>query len=218
MTEQAETTAVKVNPGADTVVKAFYEEALNLELSATDRIILSLADMAAATETLTMIQALKRAMEGKRKEYVSPLQNHVKAVNDTFKGLMEPVEEADRILRGKMLAFQEAEMKKRIEQERINRLRREAAEAEAALKDEPVEPVELIKPDLPLPSRVVTEGGTTGTRTIRKWRVLDIRQVPAEYLIVDNGRVTKAVKAGIGAIPGIEIYEEKVLTVEARGA
>jgi len=206
---------VKVNPEADVVVEEFYQEALSLRESATITAVQSLEDIKVATDTLSMIQTLKRAMEDKRKEYVSPLQGYVKAINDTFKGLMVPIEEADRIIRNKILAFQKAEDDKRREQERINRLRIEAAEAEKKLTGEVSEPVELVKPDEPLPERITTDTGEVGSRTIRKWEMENFALLPDEYKTPDTVKIGKLVRNGIPSIPGVRIYEEKVLTVEA---
>ena len=217
--EQTDTVTLKVRPEADAIVWAFYQETLNLLAWARTTAVYSLEDIKAASDLLVTIRNLKRTMEGERKEYVSPLQGYVKAINDTFKGLMQPVEEADNILSGKILAFQKAEREKREEQERINRLRQEAAEAEKALNGDVSEPVELIKFDEPLPKRVTTDTGEVGTRSIRKWEVVNKAEVPEDYKEINNGMVTRAVKAGIGAIPGIRIYDEDTLTVEiAKGA
>ena len=56
---------------------------------------------------------VKKAMEAKRKDYLKPFQDHVKETNDAFRSLMEPVEIADAVTRGKILAFK-AELVRRI--------------------------------------------------------------------------------------------------------
>ena len=216
--EQTDTAMVKVNPEADALVKSFYNEALQLRDSAAATSVLNVEDIQTATDTLTMIQKLKRAMEDKRLEYVRPLQGYVKALNDTFKGLMDPIEEADRLLRERILSYHKAEQEKREEQERINRLRLEAAMAEKALKGEVSEPVELIIPDAPLPERIATDTGEIGTRTITKWELLDFSLLPDEYKIPDSAKIGKVVRAGIPSIPGVRIYSEKILAVEASKA
>ena len=213
--DPTDTAIIKVNPNADEVVSAFYQNALDLREVSTITAIQSLEDIKDATDLLTTISNLKKAVEEKRKEYVSPLQGYVKAINDTFKGLMGPVEEADRIIRDKILAFQKAEEDKRREQERINRLRIEAAKAEEALKGEVSGPVVLITPDESLPERITTDTGELGTRTIRKWEVEDFALLPDEYKLPDANKIGRVVRAGIPSIPGVRIYEEKVLTVEA---
>lgn len=212
--EQTNTVLVKVKPEADALVESFYQETLNLRETATIMAIHSIKDIEAASDLLVTIRNLKRTMEDKRKEYVSPLQGYVKAINDTFKGLMEPVEAADRLLSGKILAFGKAEEEKRKEQERINALRLEAAEAERALNGNVSEPVELIKPNEPLPERITTDIGEIGTRTLRKWELKDFSAVPDEYKTIDIAKIGKVVRAGIPSIPGIRIYEEKTLTAE----
>ena len=207
-----ETAVVKIDPNSDVAVREFYEKALKLRTFAASLVVDSADSAKLATDTLSTIAQVKKGLKQKREEFVKPLNGHVKAVNDAFKVLSEPIEEADRTVREKVAAHLQAEQARREEEQRINRLRQEAAEAEARLTGAPAEPVQLIHS--PGPERTVTESGAMGGRKIRKWRLLDIRQVPVEYLMVDNGRVTKAVKAGIGSIPGIEIYEELGVTIE----
>jgi hypothetical protein len=46
--------------------------------------------------------------------------------------------------------------------------------------------------------------------------VEDITKVPAEYLIVNEVVIGKLVRAGIPSIPGIRIWEEEILKVNAK--
>lgn len=89
-----------------------------------------------ATAFLAAIAKAKRESESARKTLTKPLSEHVKMINDGFKQRTVPLDEADRIVREKVLAYQqEAEKRARAEQERIERERREAeAKAEAERK------------------------------------------------------------------------------------
>jgi len=62
----------------------------------------------------------------------------------------------------------------------------------------------------PKAETVKVEEGTAYVRTQRKWRTLDVDQVPDAYVqrLVDPVKVDMAVKNGIKEIPGIHIYEE----------
>ena len=84
------------------------------------------------------------------------------------------------------------------------------------LKGELTESVNLVEVSSEAPKRISTGMGTVGQRMIRKWEVIDAAQVPEEYKILDSAKITKVVKAGIPSIPGIRIYEEPILTVNAR--
>lgn len=200
----------------DSDIKTFYLEAVKLQEFAIERVIATAEDLKPATDDLSIIAKVKKALEEKWKGFVRPLQDHVKEINDAFKALMLPIGEADRITRDKILGFNKEQERIRQEQEEINRKRQEAAEAEMRLKGELSESVNLVEVAEEAPKRVSTEMGTTGQRMIKKWELVDMAQVPEEYKILDSARVTKVVKAGIPSIPGIRIYEEPIITVKAR--
>ena len=194
----------------------WYGEGVKLQQYAESRIIKTPDDMKLANDDLTIIARLKKAMEERRKELVKPLKDEQDRINADYKSLMAPVLDADRITRDKMLGFNAEQERIRREQEEINRKRIEAAEAEMKLKGEMTEPLNLVEVVPEPPRRVSTEMGTSGTIKVRKWRLVDIAKVPPEFLLVDAGKVTKLVKAGIGSIAGIEIYEEDTLRVNTR--
>ncbi len=98
------------------------------------------------------------------------------------------------------------------------------AEEEAAALQEQIEAARLatenaIRDTAMAPRQVqvaappkVTAAGTS-FRTVWKFRVLDLAQVPREYMILNEqmvGALARSTK-GAMAIPGIEIYEEKTI-------
>ena len=214
---EATTALAKVNPQNDTEVMAFYSQALELQKYAELRIITTAADLRPATDDLSIISKVKKGMKERREEYLLPFQEHIKETNEAYKTLMLPIEQADKITRDKILAFQAEQERIRREQEAINRLRMEAAQKDAALHNGEIsEPVGLVEVAPEAPKRVSTEMGTVGQRMIRKWEVIDFSAVPDEFKLIDAGKITKIVKAGIGSIAGIRIWEEPILTVNAR--
>lgn len=83
----------------------------------------------AATEFLGEIATAKRKGETARKFLVEPLNKHVKAINARFKAAAEPLEQADQLVRGKVIAFQRAEAERvAAEQARLDAERRAAEE------------------------------------------------------------------------------------------
>ena len=77
---------------------------------------------------------------------------------------------------------------------------------------EPVIPSESLAP--PKQNTIITDSGAKMTRKKeRKWRLIDISKVPAEYLKLDEKTINKLVKAGIPAIEGIEIYFEDNIAI-----
>ena len=213
-----ETTAlIKANPNTDAEVISFYNEAIRLQEYAQARVITTIKDLKPATDDLSIIAKLRKAMEEKRKSYLQPFQEHIKEVNEAYKKLMEPIEIADQITRKKILAFQTEQERIRREQEEINRLRMEAAQKEAALHEgEITEPVQLIEVAPETSKRVSTDMGTIGQRKIRKYRIVDFALLPDQYKIENSALLNKVVKAGIPSIPGVEIYEETILAINTR--
>ena len=212
------TALVEIRPDLDMQVKAFYNEAIKAKEYAEARVIATVDDLKPATDNLSLIAKLKKAMEDKRKEYVKPLQDHVKAINDAFRTLMEPIEHADAVIRQKILNFQLKQRLIREEQERINELRLLAANAEMELKGELTESVNLIEVIPEVIKRTMTDMGSTGMRDNWTWELEDIKLVPVEYLMVNAGILTPVVKASKGKIPisGIRIFNRPILAVNTK--
>ncbi|KKM90758.1 hypothetical protein LCGC14_1235470 [marine sediment metagenome] len=214
--ENQTTALVRVQPEIDPQVVAFHEQAVGLLEYAERRVIATIEDLKPATEDLAAIANIKKALEGLRVEYVKPLQDHVKAINETFRQLMEPILAADMITRAKVLAFQaKIEILKQA-QEKVNHLREEAAVLDATIHGgELSEPTELIPVQAAVPTRTVTDMGTAGQRKLWKWEVVDFALLPDDFKVPNPGLLTAAVRGGKREIPGVEIYEEAVLTVRA---
>lgn len=210
------TALVKVKPEVDQAVIALHEQSIKLEQYAMALVITSDGDIKSATNDLSIISGLKKAIEEKRKEYTQPINEHLKAINEAFKTLTEPLSSADKITRQKILDYRGEQERQRQEAEKIAQLEREAAERKAALTGEPIVVPEVVEAPPAAPNHYRTEMGTLGQRMIRKWELLDMSQVPEEYKILDSAKITKVVKAGIPSIAGIRIYEEPILTVTTK--
>ncbi len=210
--EKTETALVKINPEADMQVQAFYKEALGLQKYAETRVIKTVEDLKPANDDLNIIRRLRKAMEEKRKEYVSPLNDHVKAINNAFKTLMEPVEIADKITGDKMLAFNREQDRIRREQEEINRLRQLAASKDAALHNGEIsEPVNLVEVIPEAPRQTRTEMGSSGMRDNWTFEIISFADLPDEYKMPDATKIGKVVRAGLRNIPGVRIFNQPII-------
>jgi hypothetical protein len=60
----------------------------------------------------------------------------------------------------------------------------------------------------------IEQNKVAGTRRVWTHKVLDLGQVPQEYLLVtlDAKKVKEAIAAGVRVIPGLEIYQELTIT------
>jgi hypothetical protein len=217
-TEETSTIAIiNVAPGKDSAVLALQDQVLGLLTYAQTRFILSDDDVKLATDDLTLMSGLKRAIEAKRKEYVDPINTHLKEINEKFRLLTDPLAQADGMTREKVLAYRMEVQRLRKEAEEINRLRLEAAQREAAMhQGEISEEVKVLEVPTAPPAHVRTDVGTLGTSTVWKFEVTDFALLPADYKMVDASKLGKVVRAGLHTIAGVRIWEEETLRVTGR--
>jgi hypothetical protein len=152
---------------------------------------------------------------------ISTLDDVQRATNDlslttNCKKRMEPIEQADTIPRQTVLAHQKEQARIAAEQERINTLKMEAAKAEAALNNGEIKEEINLVPITAVPEKVNADIGSLGTMKIKKYRIINFAILPDQYKIENVVLLNKVVKAGIPSIPGVEIYEEETLRVNAR--
>lgn len=153
-------------------------------------------------------KAHKEAVAQKKK-YENPLIDAEKIVTLQIISYMDKLEKIR--IEAEEKAKREEEERKKIEEEKMK------AALEASNSGDIEEATRIIKeeipeqkPYIPLPPSPKLEG--MSIRKIWKWRIIDINQVPREYLIVDSTKVGSLVRATRGKIniPGIEAYSEKV--------
>jgi len=200
---------VRIKPESDLVIASLREEVLRLYEYAGSIVVDSIDGMKRATEDLSLMANIKKALEGKRKEYLGPLQDHVKTVNDTFKTISEPLAMADGLLRSKILAWKK-------KQEELKRLAEEVEKAKQSTSPEIAKQAAALEvPEAQIVKRVHTGVGDSGTRKVKKFEVEDFAKVPDEYKVLDVAKVGKLVRAGLEVIPGIRIFEEDTVVVSA---
>jgi len=158
----------------------------------------------AASEGLKRVRQTLRKCEEVRTALVKPLNDHIRFINNEFKKVTTPLKNLDKEITQKIMLYrQEVEKQRAIEQERLNK------EAEARLESSLIPEAIAIIAEAQRKS-IYMETGKVTFMTIRKWRLINIGAVPRDLLILNEAEVTKLVKAGIQAIPGIEIYTEEV--------
>jgi len=213
-----ETAIIKVNPAIDERFISLHSEARKLRQAAMDCVITSDEDVKRVTNDLSILSRLKKTIEEKRKDYTAPINDHLKFINECFKILSTPLDEADQITRKKIILYRAEEKRKADEIAEINRLRQEAAAREAILSGtgEITEPTVFIEPPAAPATTVRTESGTLGTTHIWKGEVIDFALLPDEYKTVDYVKLGKVIRAGLHSIPGVRIWEEESLKISPR--
>lgn len=115
------------------------------------------------------------------------------------KDYLEPIQEAQALLRRKMGAFQTLKEQQRAEEEALLR-----AEAKTQGLDESL---------VVLPPKEKDEG--VSYREVWEWKVTSFQQVPDEYKQLDEGKIGKAVRAlkDRHGIPGIQAIMRKTAVI-----
>ena len=169
--------------------------------------------------------ALAKEMDAKRKEMTKPLDDAKKRIMDFFRGPLETLDQAGKVIERKMLAW-------KAEQDRIRR-EAEAAAAEAQRKEreklqrqadaaakkgqeEKAAALQAAAQAAPVaPVIAVPEAKADGisTRAVWKWEVVDRNAIPREFLIVDEKTVGAVVRArgGDTNIAGIRVWAEETI-------
>jgi len=212
------TAVVKIAPEEDKAVIAIHEKSLRLEHYAKVLVLSSVDDVKRATNDLSIITGLKKAIEEKRREYTQPINEHLKAVNEAFKTLTEPLINANKLTKDKMLAYDAEVTRKRQEQEAINRKRQEAADMEAKLKGEVTEPVNLVEVT-PLASKSVsTDMGTVSKTDCWKYEVIDFTLLPNEFKLPDTVMLNSIAKKyhNLKEIPGVRFFNDPIISMRNR--
>ncbi len=217
---EAETTTaiINISPGTDAMVLSLREQVNSLLKYAESRLIATDDDVKRATEDLSLVSALKKSVESKRKEYIGPLNDHLKTINDIFKSLTEPLAQADGMTRQKILTYRNNQEQKRREAEEINRQKQELAQREAAFNgtgEITIDTTPVVVPPAP-PAHVRTEVGNLGTAKIWKFEVEDFKALPDEYKMPDSAKLGKVVRAGLHSIPGVRIWSEDTLKISTK--
>jgi hypothetical protein len=205
----------RIDPRLDVEILKFYEEAKKLLDYANARTIATLEETKLATDDLSLISKVKKTMEQKRKDYLQPFQEHVKEVNEIYKALMQPIEQADVVTRQKILAYQREQSRIKAEQEEINRLRMEAAQKEATLNNGEIKEAVNLVDVVNIPKKVYTDNGTLGTSKIWKFEIEDKSKIPLDYLEPDMVKIGKVIRAGVN-IPGVKSWQEESLRITTK--
>jgi len=160
--------------------------------------------LTAAVDFLGNIALAKKEMDSRRRFFTDPLNQQVKSINDLFRDYSEPLVEADKTVRSKVLAYQAEEAKKAAEQQQKAYEEARATEGFVPIMGE--EPEKTVR----------ASAGSASTRQVWTFKIVDPSLVPDEYKLIDEKKIAAVVKAGIRQIPGVEIYSTSSLVVTGR--
>lgn len=210
-----------------------FAEAIEFEaslISAETFLVKDHLEFDAASAKLKEVKAQAKKLDEKRREMTRPLDASKQAIMDFFRPVEAQLVDAERVIKQAMLKFSQEQARiqelerKRLQDEANERARveRERLEAEAmaalatgnaAKSEERLTEAETVTaPIMKAPDRKPTASGVA-IRKIRKARVLDVKLVPREFMIVNEPALNALAKTteGPSTIPGVEFYTEESL-------
>jgi hypothetical protein len=169
--------------------------------------------MVVATDTLSIIKDISKAMEKQRKLRVDPLNKEVKDINAEYKPLSTDLEKAEKYIKSEMISYS-------------NEVDRKAAEAAAKLEarvekgtmrtDTAMRKMDDIET---MGSSVEGNKGSINFRMVRVVKIVDVTKIPAKYL--NDEKVLDAIKSAVRTdvingtlVDGVEVVEEKQIAAK----
>lgn len=170
------------------------------------------AESIEAGRMLVQLKSWKAQVEQKRQFFTRPLKEHVKRIEAMFKPVVERLDEADGVIRGKVLNYRaEAEKNAREAQARLME-QAEAAQQEGnsdaalALATEATEAVNTQK-------TMLLDEGSMQVKKVWDFEVEDYAAIPREFFSFDEKKVRLAIRAGQRDIAGLRIFQKDQLAV-----
>jgi len=160
----------------------------------------SVDDYKKALEYLLSLAMIKLELDSKRQFFTKPLYDQMRRINTYFDQYLKPIEEADKILRQKIVQYRALKWEefKQQEKEIYERIKNDLGSANL--------PPVVVTPTLA--KNEVVSGGEINFRVVKKWTIEDESKLPREYLKPDEKKIAEAVKKGEG-IPGVKVYTEE---------
>lgn len=140
------------------------------------------SDQEFAAEILRDVKEKYRQVEEKRTSITGPLNQALRGVNDLFRPLKTALEDAERLLKGKIAGYQQ----------RVDEQNRQALE-EAAEAETPEEAQQVLAT-----TRTVQSPQGVNVRHVWKPKVTDASKLPREYLMPNMSKLEAHAKAAKG--------------------
>lgn len=167
--------------------------------------ITSAKDVEESADILHNIKLVEKAVIEKKEEITKPLMASLAATRDLFKPFEEAFDSARKMIKRKIIDFNEAEQQRiAAKNEKLAaRVAKGTMTAETAAQ----------KMDAVGQAKTSVSGsvGAIQTRKITKVRVIDEAAIPREYLVPDISKITIAVLQENKTVPGTEKYTETII-------
>ncbi len=173
------------------------------EQAATALQIKTADDMLSATELLGKIKIVGKLITEKKESIIKPLNLALKNARAFFIPIEEQFNNAEKIVKNKMVAFQSEELQKA--QKKTEEIE-EKVESGKMSFEKAVEKIEKIVPQ----KNITTNNGAIQFRTIKDIVIEDEKKLPREYLVPNVAKIRKVALEGI-LIPGVKVVEKQIV-------
>lgn len=180
-----------------------------------------------AREQLMQIKGIQKQIEATRTAITKPINDALARVNDLFRPAKDRALELEQSLKSAIVKYSEiverrkAEDLARLEKEKqaeFMRLTEEAKKAESNgqwfAADDLMTKATLVETAKPVSAVVAPTVAGQAMKTVWKFKIVDEKLIPREYLSVNETAIRQVVTAlkDKTSIPGIEIYSEKSIS------
>ena len=182
-------------------------------------------EFTSASEKLKEIKAHQKILEGYRKSMTQPIDVAKKMILDFFRSPEEKLASAERILKSALIGYEEEQEKERREAQRLldekaekerQSMLKKAESLREKGKEEKADILEAKSALVSAPLAQANKPQVAGQsiQTLYDFEILDPLLIPREYLLVDEVKIRKVVKAlkEDTRIPGIKVITKKSLS------
>ncbi len=193
--ETAGTAIVKVDPGTAPSFAQHLEAAKRMVEIAKSCEILTEADAKAVNDDLNAMAELEKAIDAERKTFTVPLNGYLSSINGEYKLITDPLTEAKQIYRKLLTAWKVEQQRKAAEVEKLNRDAIDVARRQAEASGTGEYTAEIKPVPVPfVPKLTRTDQGKSGLVDNWKFEIVDIDEVPREYMIPDEAMLNSIAK------------------------
>lgn len=178
-------------------------QATKAEAAATALQIKTVDDLTAATEILGKIKTVGKMITTKKETITKPLNEALKNVRAFFAPLEKQWWDAEKIVKDKMIDYQNDQLAKAAKQ--TEKVEEKVAAGKMSF-EKAAEKIEAVTPQ----KNITTNAGAAQFRTVREVVIDNETLIPREYLVLDMVKIRKVALAGVG-IPGVRVVEKQAV-------
>jgi len=198
------------------------QSTLALVARATKFAITDPASLQKSSGILSEIAAEKKKAVALRMSITKPLDESKKNAMNLFQPFIDQFDKATEIIKEKVREyyFREEEKERKAEKERLAAEAKRGEELKKAQEEgrEPVIAETPAVPEVKVPEKTIRSVGG-GSMTIKKhWKheVINPELVPHRFWEINESLIREAVDKGEREIPGVRIYEDKIVSVRRK--